>query len=376
MSSLGHLFDYAKVTTLDIRENYTTQAFAEAIRRDNRPVVLALAHAGVLGIDAASPWRVEVTTQWAFPGTVEVGAEEPDEKVSASPGPYRYIDLVLALSSEQRTCEVWIEVKVDSPINGHQLEQYRGYIDARQGERQRELVLLSPEHLNTEVPLTQIRWQDIADAIRRSGTRRDWWLDFCEYLEEIGMTEHWTLPVSAREAVALEDAYHLFRKAYTVLLEVNRQLRDAVKTTASHFPDRAPWPDDWVLRTCQKEFAEQGRVMLSMTVGRPVSVYYGYVPIDGEVAMVVWISANPKKTTDRQTVRSWAAERLPGWQRPGDGWQIVQTSTRAISDEFSSRDAAVKWFLARLVEIVDAGLYDEVYPSATQADITVGEESV
>lgn len=33
MSSLGRLFDYAKVTTVDVRENYTTQALAEAFRR-------------------------------------------------------------------------------------------------------------------------------------------------------------------------------------------------------------------------------------------------------------------------------------------------------------------------------------------------------
>jgi len=62
-SSLGRLFAYAKVSTVDVRENYTTQCLAEAIRRDPRPMVLALAHAGVLDIDAGLEWDAEVTTQ-------------------------------------------------------------------------------------------------------------------------------------------------------------------------------------------------------------------------------------------------------------------------------------------------------------------------
>ena len=75
MSSLGRLFDYAKITTVDVRENYTTQALAEAIGRDSRPIVLALARAGVLDIDTALEWRAEATTQWAFPDTVAKGAD-------------------------------------------------------------------------------------------------------------------------------------------------------------------------------------------------------------------------------------------------------------------------------------------------------------
>src|SRR5262245_11842129 len=115
MSSIGRLFDYAKIAAVDVRENYTTQALAEAIRCDVRPVVLALSHAGVLGIDASLDWRVEVTTQWSFPDTVSKAADptegNEDGALAAveTSSSYRYIDLVLLLATGQQKCEVWIE---------------------------------------------------------------------------------------------------------------------------------------------------------------------------------------------------------------------------------------------------------------------------
>jgi len=262
------------------------------------------------------------------------------------------------------SCEVWVEIKTGAGIHGDQLERYRAYIDAHSDELARALVLLAPEKLRTAVELVSLRWQDVADAIERSATQVDWWRDFAAYLEEIGMTEHWTLPVTAREAVALEDAHHLFRKAFAVIDDVNGRIRDGAQTPAgTAFPDWFAWPQSWVLRTCQSQFADRGRVMLSETGERPVSIFYGYVPMGGEVVMAVWIEANPRNTTARQSVRSWATARLPDWERPGDEWQIVQQTTRAILVE--SRDEAVGWFLDRLGEIVDAGLYSEVYPEAT-----------
>lgn len=366
-SSLGRLFEYAKVSTVDIRENYTTQALAEAIRRDPRPMVLALAHAGVLDIDATRSWEAEVTTQWAFPDTIAAGADAvvPDAEEAVLPS-YRFVDLVLLLRSENESVEVWVEVKTGSGIHGDQLERYRAYIDGHNDEIARTLVLLAPEKLPTNVALVSIRWRDVADAIERSSTQRDWWLDFATYLEEIGMTEHWTLPVTAREAIALEDAHHLFRKAFAVIDDVNGRIRDGATTPAGNsFPVWFPWPQSWVLRTCQSQFAEHGRIMLSETGERPVSIFYGYAPMGGEVVMAVWIEANPRNTTARQTVRSWAATRLPEWQRVGDEWQIVQQTQRAILVE--SRDEAVGWFLGRLGELIDAGLYSQVYPDPAPA---------
>src|SRR4051812_5674449 len=79
---------------------------------------------------------------------------------------YRFVDLVLLLVSPTGSCEAWVEVMVGSGINGDQLGQYRKYIDEHQREMLRELVLLAPEPLPADVPLVQMRWQNIAGAVQ------------------------------------------------------------------------------------------------------------------------------------------------------------------------------------------------------------------
>ncbi len=51
---------------------------------------------------------------------------------------------------------------------------------------------------------------------------------------------------------------------------------------------------------------------------------------------------------------------------PAQSWQIVQRTERAILVDI--REDAVGWLVARLGELIDAGLYDELYPAEGAAE--------
>jgi hypothetical protein len=361
MSTLEHLFRYAKVSDagderlIESQENFTTEALAEAIRRNPRPILLALGRAGIIEEDEVRHARVAAVTQWPMPA-------------SAAAPSYGFIDLVLHLTiarhdgrgrSETRR-EIWFENKVNAGISGNQLRHYRDFIEAHPDSR-RDLVLLAPEPIDTEVKLHQLRWQAIANAVGDTNYPGEHWLDLREFLQEIKMTEEWTLPVSAREAVSLEDAYHLFRKALAVLRQVNEAL-DAPERHELGFPPEVHWPNAWVERTCRSQFAARGRVTLFFGSGRRVWVIYGYEPIDGETNMTVWLEADPKHADVRGVVRDWAKrhDSLADWARPVEGWPVLKTTKRAILVDNS--EDAVAWFVEAIDQLIEAGLYREIYP--------------
>jgi hypothetical protein len=361
MSTLEHLFRYAKVSgagderLVESQENFTTEALAEAIRRNPQPILLALGRAGIIDEDEVHHARVTAVTQWPMPA-------------SAAAPSYGFIDLVLHLTiarpdgrghSETRR-EIWFENKVNAGLSGNQLAHYRDYIEAHPDSR-RDLVLLAPEPMDSEAKPHQLRWQAIADAVRDTHKPGEHWLDLREYLQEIKMTEEWTLPVSAREAISLEDAYHLFRKALAVLRQVNEAL-DAPEHRELGFPPEFRWPNHWVERTCRNQFAAHGRVTLFFGNGRRVWVTYGYEPIDGETNMTVWLEADPKYADVRGVVRDWAKrhDSLADWGRPVEGWPVLKTTKRAILVDNS--EDAVAWFVGAIDQLMGAGLYREIYP--------------
>jgi len=158
----------------------------------------------------------------------------------------------------------------------------------------------------------------------------------------------------SREAISLEDAYHVFRKALAVLRLVNEAL-DAPAHREFGFPPEFRWPNHWVERTCRNQFAAHGRVTLFFGNGRRVWVIYGYEPIDGETNMTVWLEADPKHADVRGVVRDWAKrhDSLADWGRPVEGWPVLKTTKRAILVD-SSQDA-VAWFVERIDQLMGAG---------------------
>jgi hypothetical protein len=97
--------------------------------------------------------------------------------------------------------------------------------------------------------------------------------------------------------------------------------------------------------------------MLFGASGYPTPVFYGFVPVEGEVRAIVWIEANPRRSEERQRVRDFAAQRLDeSWTRPADLWQLVWKSERAVN--LDSEDAATAWFLERIEELRRAGFFE------------------
>jgi len=94
MSTLEHLSRYAKVSgagderLIESQENFTTEALAEAIRRNPRPILLALGRAGIIEEDEVRHARVAAVTQWPMPA-------------SAAAPSYGFIDLVLHLTKSR-----------------------------------------------------------------------------------------------------------------------------------------------------------------------------------------------------------------------------------------------------------------------------------
>jgi hypothetical protein len=261
------------------------------------------------------------------------------------------IDLVLQIELPKGSCEVWVEVKVHAGESGPQLSNYRTYIDAHRDELRRYLVVLSKDPLPTAVDHVAIRWRDVTRAVREAPVPISAWTDLVDYLEEIGMSEDATYPITVREASSLDDASSLLRKATTVLVEVNKQIG------VLGFPDWMLTPT--VFSTAAGRILEQlrkkGRLMLYAGHQFPATIFYGFVPVDSEVMAMVWIESNPKRTADRTTVREKARDGLDAtWSKPFEGWQLVTKSERAIS--FGTEQEAVDWFTGRLTELEQSGL--------------------
>jgi hypothetical protein len=213
-STLSRLFEYAKVYPSEPRENFTTGALAGAIRHDPAPFLAVLGDAGLLA--PSEVVRCQPFTQVAFAGAGT-------------------IDLVLQVETLARVFELWIEVKVDAPESGDQLRSYHRYIATHEHQLSRVLAVLSKDGLDTDLPLTQLRWRDLARTIARQAAHDTVWADLADYLEEIRMTDGATFPITVREAAALEDAVSLVRKANAVLTIVNDEL------LARGFPEYLHW---------------------------------------------------------------------------------------------------------------------------------------
>lgn len=332
-STLSRLFAYARTPASDPRENFTTEALAGAIRSDPRPMLKALGRHGIVDpdtVDSCTPY-----TQVFQPGAGT-------------------IDLMLQLSVGSEAREVWVEVKVDAPESGAQLDNYLAFINA--GQLRRDLIVLARESLAGRESLTTLRWREVARLASMVAPYSSQWSDLVTYLEEIGMTENATYPISLREAASLEDAWGLFQKAASAILAVNRRLPEL------GYPD---WTysaqagrTGWVTSKLHEQFVTHGRVMIYGKGNLRGKIFYGFVPEDGEAYAMTWIEVDPRRTEERQLVRDLARRTLDdSWEQPLDHrWQLAIKKERAIA--LTTEEAVVAWFLDRHAELRDAGLIE------------------
>jgi hypothetical protein len=237
VSTLKRLYDYAKVATSEPLENFTTEALAGAIRADPAPILDALGRRGIIAPDL-------VRDVAAF---TQVYVSVADR--------YGYLDLMLQLELPPGPHEVWFENKTGSPEGVGQLAFYRAVIDANAADGvERHLVALAPYAISRDQHHVFVSWQEVATAARMHATS-PFWHDLVEFLEEIGMTEESTLPVTAREAAAVTDAHRLFTKTKAVLTRVNAWAREHI----TDWPGDAWWKDGQIRGGMLRQFAEKGR---------------------------------------------------------------------------------------------------------------------
>lgn len=334
-SNLARLFTYARAEGNRPRENFTTEALAAAIRHDPAPILATLADRGVL--DPTAVRSIDPFTQVTFAGA-------------------GIVDLLLVVSAHGGDQQVWIEVKVDAGLSGHQLDHYRQYIDTATDGVRRDLVLLSPSAIHTRVPHVAVRWREVAAAAVRLAPDLPSWTDLVSYLREIGMTDR-AYPITLRESAALDDAVGLYRKAVDAIATTNRQLRE------EGFPrwvraDRGSTA--WANQRVGQQLRQRGRLMAFGSNQYKGWILYGFHSRDGETFASVWLEVDPKRTGERQSVREQAdAGGLDtSWLRPLDGarWQVLVKEARAIA--FESEEATADWFVACHRELRDAGVLD------------------
>jgi hypothetical protein len=331
-SAFTRLFMYSRAEKARATENFTTEALAASIQSDPYPMLHCLASHGlvrspedVLGID--------VRTQMG----IDSGAG--------------IIDLVMDLSERGSYMSLWIEVKVDAPESGAQLDTYRDHIAKHPAGRHPVLAILGPVPLHRAGQTPWISWQSLWKSIRNSGSAGPYWRDFALFLEEIGMADRDDEPITARESAALGDGYALFRKTRRALLDVDLE-------ASKRWPEVA-WPttESVIERGLWRAFRHHGRLFITVGGSSEAYLLLGIDTLDGESYARVWVEAAQRSVELRGTIIATAdANRLPElWERKSAAWGGVQASVRLVA--LTTHDALVAWYLDRLGELQAAGLF-------------------
>jgi hypothetical protein len=139
-----------------------------------------------------------------------------------------WLDLVLEVLDEggRVVGEVWIEVKIDAPESGQQLDGYRQR--ALEHTCDVWLVTLARTPLRDTVP--NLSWNELYRSARYGRTdHSSWgehrnWRDLGAFLEEQNVAHNALGPISDRDAASLEPAYELIQKVSALVTAVHRRL--------------------------------------------------------------------------------------------------------------------------------------------------------
>ncbi len=334
-SLFGRLFRYARSTAIDQLENFTTEALAAAIESDPMPLLAVLERQGLVS-SAPRGLQVVVTTQEVVP---RVGVLDLVVRTYVDRAPHR---------------EIWVEVKAWAPESGDQLARYRRAITQRSDGDRCILLTLGPRSIGDEEAVPWIPWRAIRD-VARSPEAGTLWRELAAFLEERGMTDDSSDPITAREAASLLDGHGLFRKAVRVLTEVGEVGLE-----------RWPWwgwgNRDQVSQLVLGQFQRHRRYTMA-TTARPVYLVIGYTDLyaSGEAHLTVWVETDPRKPDLRQRVLAAAKELDPAWAQRIDSWQALLRTQRAATIE--GVPATLQWFTARLDELEAVGLRPESFAS-------------
>lgn len=358
----------------DPLEDFTTEALAGAIRRDARPMVVALGQSGSFDTTSVSQQHLTVFTQRTY--------SVPDDEGR--------VDLVLLWSAPGSAVELWIEVKTGSPLSGdRQLQRYaraQRLLSARDGVDRPRLVLLSTTDIRSAgdggdatsdlLISAHMSWQDIVEAVGAGPDSDSLWRELVLFLKEKGMTQDATFPITAREATSLDDAHRLYLKSVELLRAVNT-------AGTSTFPNVAKgwWTPGQIAPFVRRQFRDHGRFCLGLWGGSDVGFVFGIEGSQaGEAMYKVWLEADPKNGSARARVHALAQVgelEAAGWELKYDGWVLVVA--RAHTVNFATLELATAWFMERFAELEREGLFrlqQERSPAGAAPIAPVGDETV
>jgi hypothetical protein len=348
---LGRLYTYSKDTAFDALENFTTEALAIAIESDPRPVLEALcrqfpARASDLHLQTASDCRPR--TQVALPGG-------------------GWLDLVLEILDEAHRVsgEVWIEVKVDAPESGLQLDYYQSC--ANKHVPTAWLLTLARSAVRTTIP--NLTWSQLYQSARHGPIGlKDWiehrnWRDLRTFLEEQNVTNDALGPISDRDAASLEPAHDLILKVTALCVAVHKKFPEvfpAPTATKLHWTNEGQ-----LLNNIGAYFRTSGEM-----VAQSGPLFYGLVARDGTAHWKVAVDAR-NATRDRVELARSLAQKAGAtfgedWDRPQSGSVILIAQKRATT--LGTHEASLEWFEGRLHELAASGVVETVLsitPAAT-----------
>jgi len=320
------MFNLAKATGADARENFTTEALAAAIRLDPRPMIDALVTHGFKRFDTFEM----VSTQ------VDLGCGVLD----------------IVLTSPVGHPVIWVEVKVHAGEHDGQLARYLDVIAKIKAAPKPRLVLLAPSQLSQDKRVVWLRWQALYDAIPDGAGP---WSDFKLYLKEIGMADDSKTPVTATEAASIGPAHGFLGKVVQILIPAAKH--------ANTLWQRSSWPEDPkdVRRMITSRFTRWPSFTVqhqtSYRCGATMGVYHEAETNDAWLG--IWVWANPRYAVERDRILAVADKGLSKpWCRDPAQWELLGAYERLT--RFDSQDPASRWLIERLDELKAVGMFDAI----------------
>lgn len=324
-STLLRLFRLAKAIGAQALENYTTEAFAAAVRADPGPLLVALRTRGIVNADAVE--IVETQVHIAGAGIIDLVAR-------LVPGP-----------------TLWIEAKVGAGESGDQLRRYVARIASMAATERPTLVILGPAMLTEDPTITWLPWQAVYDAIPTDGSTHAYWADLKRFLKDIDMADDSNDPMTAAEKCSLGAAHRMLTKMAKVLAQAGAKANEV-------WPG-SNWPAD--PGAVRKQFGTRFPKGYGLTIehkarywpcGVSMGAYHDDASDDGRLG--IWIWCQPKRIVERERICGAADGLTLSWERDPASWELVGAQKKLA--EFAGHAEHTEWLAGHLDDLKQAGL--------------------
>jgi hypothetical protein len=270
-----------------------------------------------------------------------------------------WLDLVLEILDDDHriTAEVWVEVKIDAPESGQQLDFYQERAHGRACPVW--LVTLARSPLRDAVP--NLSWNELYRSARHGQSdHTSWvehgsWRDLGAFLEEQNVAHDALGPISDREAASLEPAYELIQKVSALVIAVHKKLPDV-------FPEPVTAKLWWknlgqLLNYVGLNFRSSGEIVGE---GGEGVLTYGLTAEDGSAYWKIVVGGGRASHGTIELARAKVAQAQPpfgaDWDRPQSGTSMLVALRRATTLE--TYESTLAWFEARLREVAASGVLD------------------